>query len=52
MVTDPEFSKDGSFITFLVTDDQLEYPAKISTAGGKVERLINEKVVLEQQSVC
>lgn len=52
MVTDPEFSKDGSFITFMVTDDQLEYPAKILVTGGKVERLINEKVVIDAQSVC
>lgn len=52
MVTDPEFSKDGSFITFMVTDDQLEYPAKIAVTGGKVERLINEKVVIDAQSVC
>lgn len=52
MVTDPEFSKDGSFITFMVTDDQLEYPAKIPVTGGKVERLINEKVVIDAQSVC
>lgn len=52
MVTDPEFSKDGSFITFLVTDDQLEYPAKVPVTGGAVEHSINEKVVIDAQSVC
>ncbi|HEY7161059.1 MAG TPA: S9 family peptidase, partial [Acidobacteriota bacterium] len=52
MISEPEFSKDGSFITFMVTDDQLQYPAKISTTGGKVERLTNEKVVVNEQSVC
>lgn len=52
MVSEPEFSKDGSFLTFMVADDRIQYPAKIPVSGGKIERLTNEKVVINEQSNC
>jgi len=52
MISEPVFSKDSSFLTFMVTDDQLQYPAKMPVAGGAVERLIKEKVVINDQSIC
>jgi dipeptidyl aminopeptidase/acylaminoacyl peptidase len=52
MVSDPAFSKDSSYLSFMVADDRIQYPAKVSVTGGKVERLINEKVVIAEQSTC
>jgi dipeptidyl aminopeptidase/acylaminoacyl peptidase len=52
MVSEPEFNKDGSFLTFMVADDRIQYPAKVPVTGGAVERLSNEKVVINEQSVC
>ncbi len=52
MVSEPAFSKDSSFLTFMVADDRIEYPAKIPVTGGTVERLIKENVVISEQSSC
>ena len=52
MVSEPAFSKDGSSLTFMVADDRIQYPAKVPVTGGAVERLINEKVVINEQSNC
>ncbi len=45
-VSSPEFSRDGRFIAFTVTDDRSVYPARVGTAGGPVERLMKPPVVL------
>jgi dipeptidyl aminopeptidase/acylaminoacyl peptidase len=52
MVSAPEFSADSSFLTFMVADDLIQYPAKIPAKGGAIERLTNEKVVVTEQSRC
>ncbi|MCI0617017.1 S9 family peptidase, partial [bacterium] len=52
MVSEPAFSKDSSFLTFMVADDRIQYPAKIPVTGGTVERLTTEKVVISEQSNC
>jgi dipeptidyl aminopeptidase/acylaminoacyl peptidase len=52
MVSEPAFSKDGSFLTFMVADDRIQYPAKVPVTGRTVERLTNEKVVINEQSTC
>ncbi|HEY2153753.1 MAG TPA: S9 family peptidase [Vicinamibacterales bacterium] len=39
-VGSPHFSADGNFITVLVTDDQSVYPARITLATNKIERLM------------
>jgi dipeptidyl aminopeptidase/acylaminoacyl peptidase len=52
MVSATEFSKDGSYLTFMVADDRIQYPAKVPVTGGAVERLTTEKVVITEQSTC
>lgn len=58
-ISAPEFTHDGSAITFLVADDRREYPAKISVSGGasglpgsggNVERLTDSGLVVSQHS--
>jgi dipeptidyl aminopeptidase/acylaminoacyl peptidase len=45
-VSAPEFTPDGKFITFSVSDDRSVYPARVSLTGGPVERLLNPPVVV------
>jgi dipeptidyl aminopeptidase/acylaminoacyl peptidase len=45
-VAAPRFSADGKSITFLVTDDRSVYPARVTLAGGSVERLLRPPVVV------
>lgn len=49
MVSAPEFSADGSFLTFMVADDLVQYPAKVSVSGGSVERLLTGSLAVTQQ---
>jgi dipeptidyl aminopeptidase/acylaminoacyl peptidase len=49
-VSSPEFTADGSAITFLYADDRCEYPAKIAVTGGSVEKLAGPELVVLQQS--
>ena len=39
-VANPAFSKDGASLTFLVADDQSEYPASVPVIGGSAQRLL------------
>jgi len=48
-VSSPEFTEDSSSVTFLVADDRREYPAKISVAGGLLQRLSDSELVVYQQ---
>lgn len=45
-VSNPTFSADGKAIRFLVTDNQSVYPAQVTLAGGKVEKLLAPPVVV------
>ena len=45
-VSNPTFSEDGKAIRFLVTDDQSLYPAQVTLANGKVEKLLAPPVVV------
>lgn len=45
-VSSPRFAADGLAITFLVTDDQSVYPARVVLAGGKLEKLMKPPVVV------
>jgi dipeptidyl aminopeptidase/acylaminoacyl peptidase len=45
-VSSPTFSADGKSIRFLVTDDRSVYPARVSVAGGAVERLLAPPIVV------
>ncbi len=49
MVSAPEFSADGSFLTFMVADDLVQYPAKVPVSGGSVERLLTGKLSVTDQ---
>lgn len=52
-VTSPAFSADGRALTFLVADDQSQYPARVSVNGGAVERLLGgARVVMTQSSAA
>lgn len=52
MVSAPEFTSDSRFLTFMVADDRIQYPARIAVGGGNVERLVKEGVVATEQSRC
>ena len=45
-VGSPRFSADGKAITVLVTDDQSVYPARVTLATNRVEKLIAAPVVV------
>ncbi len=45
-VSSPVFSSDGRSVTFLVADDRSEYPAQVPAAGGAVERLLGQPLVV------
>ena len=47
-VSSPVFTKDGASVVFLVADDGSEYPATVPTAGGAVERLVGNPMVLQR----
>jgi len=49
MVSTPEFTADGSFITFMVAGDRVQYPARIAISGGSVERIVSDRVVVTEQ---
>lgn len=42
----PQWSADGAAIYFLLEDDRTTLLAKVSAAGGKVERLLNDRRVI------
>jgi dipeptidyl aminopeptidase/acylaminoacyl peptidase len=45
-VSSPRFSADGSYITFLITDDRSVFPAQVKVSGGAVERLKAAPIVV------
>lgn len=45
----PQFSADGRFIDFLVTDNRVVYPARVAAAGGEVKRLLDGQRVVGNQ---
>jgi dipeptidyl aminopeptidase/acylaminoacyl peptidase len=49
MVSAPEFTADGSFLTFMVADDLVQYPAKIAVSGGSMQRLLNGNLAVTEQ---
>ena len=49
MISAPEFSADSSYLTFLVADDRVQYPAKVALSGGSVERLLTGKLSVTDQ---
>jgi dipeptidyl aminopeptidase/acylaminoacyl peptidase len=49
-VSDPRFSADGQWISFLVIDDRSVYPARVRLGGGSVERLAASPIVISNPS--
>lgn len=45
-VSSPQFTTDGKAIRFSVTDDRSVYPAQVTLANGKVERLLTPPVMV------
>jgi dipeptidyl aminopeptidase/acylaminoacyl peptidase len=48
-VSSPQFTPDGSAVTFLVADDRREYPEKIAVTGGSLKRLSESDLVVYEQ---
>jgi len=42
----PRFTRDGTAILFLVSDDAAEYPVRVPANGGEVQRLLRGPVVI------
>jgi dipeptidyl aminopeptidase/acylaminoacyl peptidase len=49
-VSSPIFTADGKAIRFTVTDNRSVYPAQVTLASGKVERLLNPPIVVSSWS--
>ncbi len=49
-VANPIFAPDGGSLTFLVTDNQSEYPASVPVSGGAVQRLLKGEVTVSALS--
>ncbi len=49
-VSYPAFTGDGKSVLFIASDDESEYPAKVSLSGGAVERLVGGKLVASDLS--
>ena len=49
-VSNPEFTPDGSALTFLVEDDRRVYLGRVGVGGGNVERLTDGGAVLSERS--
>ena len=49
-VANPVFSTDGGSLTFLVADDQSEYPASAPVNGGSVQRLLKGEMAVSAVS--
>ena len=45
-VSSPRFTREGSSILFLVGDDRSEYPARVPSNGGGVERLVQGNLTI------
>jgi len=48
-VSQPEFTPDGSALTFLVEDDRRVYLGKVAVVGGNVERVSDGSAVLSKR---
>jgi dipeptidyl aminopeptidase/acylaminoacyl peptidase len=42
----PRFTRDGTAILFLVSDDAAEYPVRVPANGGEVQRMLRGPVVI------
>jgi dipeptidyl aminopeptidase/acylaminoacyl peptidase len=50
-IRQPRWSKDGSSIVVVVVDDRSQYPARVSVATGRLERLLTAKSVVHSPSL-
>jgi dipeptidyl aminopeptidase/acylaminoacyl peptidase len=50
-VASPVWSPDGASLAFVVVDDRAQHIARVPAAGGKVEKLVEGKQVLDRPSV-
>jgi dipeptidyl aminopeptidase/acylaminoacyl peptidase len=51
-IRQPRWSKDGSSIVVVVVDDRAQYPARVSVASGRLDRLVTAKSVVNSPSVA
>ena len=49
-IRQPQWSKDGASIFVVVVDDRSQYPARVSVANGRLERLVTAKSVVTSPS--
>lgn len=50
-VASPVWSPDGASVAFVVVDDRAQQVARVPVAGGKVEKLVEGKQVVDRPSV-
>ncbi|MFL6351236.1 MAG: prolyl oligopeptidase family serine peptidase [Bryobacteraceae bacterium] len=51
-VSFPVFTNDGASVMFVVADDRSEYPARVASLGGAVERLTGGAIVVSALSAA
>ena len=51
-VSSPHFSEDGTSIVVLVADDQSVYPARVTLATGRVDKLLQAPIVVSSPSMA
>ena len=49
-VSSPVWSRDGASLTFVVVDDRSQHVASVPAAGGRVQKVIDGKQVIERLS--
>jgi dipeptidyl aminopeptidase/acylaminoacyl peptidase len=49
-VSSPSWSADGRTLSFVVVDDRAQYLARVPAAGGRVEKLIEGRLVVDRPS--
>jgi dipeptidyl aminopeptidase/acylaminoacyl peptidase len=49
-VASPVWSPDGSSLTFVVVDDRAQHVARVPSSGGRAEKLIDGRQVIERPS--
>jgi dipeptidyl aminopeptidase/acylaminoacyl peptidase len=49
-VTSPSWSADGASLTFVVVDDRAQHLGRVAASGGRVEKLVDGKQVIDRPS--
>jgi dipeptidyl aminopeptidase/acylaminoacyl peptidase len=50
-VASPVWSRDGASLAFVVVDDRAQHVARVPAAGGRIEKLVDGRQVVERPSI-